>query len=845
MAIENYPSGFRKPVSNTNIPVEEVEESTPESTPEPSSQIGKRVIKPNMRQNEKNRIIKELRKEGLDVDKRSGKVVPKGYYYTNTGKLRPKGAKYDVELVETSQGAEIITRGKVPSSIVQKGIERYQAQQEAQRQADTVLSRTQSGEVVGTSKAAELQTEAEKRQTRGITAKFINTSEGVKYVGGKENGSVRTGTDSGSGAYDSVVGMDDKEGGSEAVSKIPQGEVKSSVDVFGKKGAYEKVLQAKETYRLKEITDPERKGFYSVVGFGLGVASVPVLLFTRPRQFVSGIFESVTHPKATLLGVGELLKSDTSFFIGQQVGTYGTFKGLGYAGSGIKSAYIKVGSEYVPPEQVFSSEVLQQGKTFPTTSSTSEALQRFSQSDIVGTASPSKLIDETANIGKKASMGLEDPGIYVTPKGEGSPAFLGVSRQGYSFTFNPLKPVIQFFKNPTFTQFKVTEVVKLPREVVSKPGFQPVKEFFEREGSKTGKAYITKRSELGRGELSPQRFNLPSGRRVTESGTSEIEAVIPYSAKFKYTPETVLGKVKGYEKYTTYEGRAIPIREARVLAESDISKTRKFGTRAGVVKEAYFESSQAISRENIISPSSGIKYASANYNLLSEPSVPEYPVSEPIVEPVSESIIDEESSDVSEIAPSESSTISEPSPSELPISNISESNVGESLISEEGISGVGALSSGSSTTPATSSYTSLTPPSSSPLGGVPIGGGYVPSPAYNGWGDTTSSKKRGTVNRLYVKRRGKFEFKGQFEEPETAFKKGFDLLKNTASASLKVVRESGEAILPNILPSDFAKSKKGQGIIIQKRGKRIGTMGEKIDITYKGIRASRLKRRLL
>ena len=107
----------------------------------------------------------------------------------------------------------------------------------------------------------------------------------------------------------------------------------------------------------------------------------------------------------------------------------------------------------------------------------------------------------------------------------------------------------------------------------------------------------------------------------------------------------------------------------------------------------------------------------------------------------------------------------------------------------------------------------------------------------------TTNKKKGSKSKLFVKRKGKFELKGEGEDLGLLFKRGKDILQNTASASFKVISESGSAILPNILPNHFYESKRNKGTIVQARENRINTAGEKMEITRKGIDANR--RRLI
>jgi len=194
MVVENYPSGFiTKSNMSSSIPQTVIE--APKEEFKESSKIGERVIRPSTKQNEINRIRKELRKEGLDIDLRSGKVVPQGYYYTNTGKLKKKqGVSAELTDVKgdyytTSEGEkvfvasskgksigkEVIVRGKVPEGAVEQAIKKYEAKvSDKSTSRDTVMS--ESG---GVSKAYELQSKEEKQMTRDYSATLINTNTGV------------------------------------------------------------------------------------------------------------------------------------------------------------------------------------------------------------------------------------------------------------------------------------------------------------------------------------------------------------------------------------------------------------------------------------------------------------------------------------------------------------------------------------------------------------------------------------------------------------------------------------------------------------------------------------------
>jgi hypothetical protein len=684
------------------------------------------------------------------------------------------------------------------------------------------------------SKAYDLQTPEEKKRTAELSSNLKSTSEGIVYKG-DNNGSVLIGSNNRVNPYDDVARVDSAKGVSQNVSQVPQSTVKRTEEVFGKPTLYGRILIGQSEAQELARTNSDNPFKYNVRGYVYGAVSVPVLIFTQPKEFARGIWTSLTNPVASAQAIGQELRTQPEFFIGQQIGTYGTFKGVGAVGGVIKNTYVKTGSTYIPSEQVFSSQVLTEGKTFPMSKSSSYALEQFNKQPYVQTSAPSKLSGTTAGEGNFGNLGLEDSGIYVTPKGEGSPYFLEVGRKGeYSLTLNPFKPIIDFFKTPTVTEFKVKGISQIPREVVSQPGFEPVKTFFKEEGSKTGQAYITKRSEIGQRELPRQTFRTPldkidklfgETRRVTESGTGELEAVVPFGTKFEYTPKTKLGKVKGFEEYTTYEGANVPIRRAELLSEQDLTTAPKFSSTRGTVGEASLESSRAMSSSKSYSPTSSLKYyyGSSNYSNVSSPSYDLPEISS------TSNTSSNKSYEVYEFSEPISQKIDYVPPSYTPPSSPPSYT---------------PPSSPPSYTPP-SSPPSYTPPSSPPSYTPPKVPEHIPPPeTYDFNKISTGSKKKAPKSKLFVRKKGKFELKGESEDLGSLFKRGRDIIENTASASFKVVSESGTAILPNIVPSKFTQSKREKGVLVQKRQFRISTAGEKFEIPGKAQQVNRARRLL-
>lgn len=93
----------------------------------------------------------------------------------------------------------------------------------------------------------------------------------------------------------------------------------------------------------------------------------------------------------------------------------------------------------------------------------------------------------------------------------------------------------------------------------------------------------------------------------------------------------------------------------------------------------------------------------------------------------------------------------------------------------------------------------------------------------------------------FVRRRGKFEAVGSFENVEEAARIGSNIAKGTAAASFKVVGPGGvvTGVLRGLNQAVFRKSKREPGVIVERRKARIDTPGELGEITFKGIAATR------
>jgi len=340
-----------------------------------------------------------------------------------------------------------------------------------------------------------------------------------------------------------------------------------------------------------------KEPFYTTGALALGTGYGFYRTVSYPVETLESMYQMIRHPKKSYYEIEAEARRRPVRFVGELYGTSLAFRlGGKVIKKGIevgKEQYIKVGAEYIPPEKLFAPEVLKGKAQLPMAKSIAEAMKEFKTTTVV-TAGRQK-IPSPAWAGRKGAVGLEDPGIYVTPKGKGSPYFLRAGEKAtpeYKITPTPIKSIKEAFQIPTVTEFRVAGVTRYPRRVITRPGFDPLIKYFERIGPRE-KAYITKRFEIGAGEIPRQYFKvteefpLPmkamtvirAGKRirlregevvkpgdiVLEAGTRELEAIVPVGTQFQYKPTTTLGKIKGFEYYTKYKGEVVALRKAELL----------------------------------------------------------------------------------------------------------------------------------------------------------------------------------------------------------------------------------------------------------------------------------------
>lgn len=329
-------------------------------------------------------------------------------------------------------------------------------------------------------------------------------------------------------------------------------------------------------------------GIYQAGATGKGLIEFAQKPFTKTGEAIKTTISVASNPINTIFSAADSFSKAPAFNLGRVTTGIALEKGSAVATKAVATktnqAFVKTGSKKI--NNVFGGDV--------TAPSVSESLKQFDKAkkEIV-TISPSKLQGNVIGEGRKGGLPtpLEDPGGYFAPMGSGNPMFLRLSSSfDSSITLNPIEAARSFknlFDTPSATVFKVKAVSKQPRSVVSKPGFDASKEFLGKQaGSKI--AFITKRSELGKGEIKPQSFTVvedfkspiqktvirdgkriktdefKKGDKLFEAGTGETEAVLPAGTVFTYEPQTFIGKIKGFDEFTIVDGRAVAVRRAKV-----------------------------------------------------------------------------------------------------------------------------------------------------------------------------------------------------------------------------------------------------------------------------------------
>jgi len=343
-----------------------------------------------------------------------------------------------------------------------------------------------------------------------------------------------------------------------------------------------------------------------------------------------------------------------------------------------------------------------------------------------------------------------------------------------------------------------------------------------------------------------------------EAGTSEGEAVIGVGESFSYTPKSWFGKVKGFDEYTIVKGRAVAVRQAKLLTTTDVVAPGNVAIKGDTIVRGSEALDIVSSEGSVVTPGSSFKgtpfgsLKTVERGVLS--SKPFNTKSQVDFGGVSSSTVASRTSSLSglsRISSGQSVTTSYKSTGSSQVSPVSPVSSGGGSSESLSVGSSGGISSGRSFGGSSSTGSSSGGSSGGGSSGGSSGGGSsrgppetpptYPKAISNSKGERKERKEQFKVE---VRKKGVFKTIAITDTPQEAFRIGKFNVEQTASASLRVkpvgssskVSGVGKGILPF---SKFRESTKEPDVFIQRRKFRIGTPGEKKEITYKGLQVLR------
>lgn len=488
-----------------------------------------------------------------------------------------------------------------------------------------------------------------------------------------------------------------------------------------------------------------------------------------------------------------------------------------------KDTVIKTTKPRIPPEAVIDAEVLAGTEKFPVRKAGEtdvQVLNRFESGRTptgeveVVSAGPAKYPGQTVLAGERAQKGLEDPGLFVAPRGQASANFLRISEQtSPKISINPFAGASEIVNTPSITYLTAKNVRLFPTQILRTQGFEQSAKYASAPEN-TGTIFITKRSTTG-----------ITGRA---SNTAEIEGTSVAGTKFTYTDP--------FAAYTEYKGKVVAIRKATLLTSKDATNVKSVST-SGRLFTSYEEYNSYYSKTG---NKQGLPYSVSSAKTsksLSEPySLKVYPVTI-------------KSSTYLGSSKPKASAISSQKSVLKPVSSQTEFSVKE-------IRQQSTFTKNAKDSPTVPSYNEVSAPGKS-LTIIPTkaidsnykyGSSKVSVLSVNQRSEKFSKYKFDDTKRdrpkqqgfnVFVRRQGKFQQVNVGSLSYTEAKAfGANVVQNTAAATFKVT--PGGAVSGSYSGfGSFADFYKKGEQFIQKRSKRIGTVGEKREITYKGIAARR------
>lgn len=479
-----------------------------------------------------------------------------------------------------------------------------------------------------------------------------------------------------------------------------------------------------------------------------------------------------------------------------------------------------------------------------TSGSTSEALSQFREGKLsdntidVVSVSPNRLKGLEIGAGPKGSAGIEDSGLFVGPVGRANLQFSGLGTKTTSSEVG-LSVDGFFASRPTVNILNVKDVVVPKASSLSEAGFINVNKPFEGEGV----AVITKRSMIGKGEVSPQLFSpvqdikvgklvRQKGNLYREAGTSETEATIPQNSLLQRTS----GKTEFYTVVNQKQlfGRDVPL--TGDLIELPKYKVQSSKSRSDFVGRETTIGEVSLNQESSLS---SLRSGSRKVNVFGGGTYGLSQGSEKLLSnEISSSVRGSGATSVGLLSSKSSSGFSNSFVSSA--SGFSQSSGFSSSKVSRGTSGLSVGSFVSS--PKSLSKSVLSSPFTSRSGlfgqsyksGLDKVGGRVIGSDFRfktGGGNSFS---------VDVRSKGKFSTVGEGLNLKDAVKLGQNITGSSSARSFKIKRKSGSNKPLTGLDVGGRYYQKN-GVFIEKSKYAINTGGELSQITFKGVNAQRKK----
>ncbi len=285
------------------------------------------------------------------------------------------------------------------------------------------------------------------------------------------------------------------------------------------------------------------------------------------------------------------VRGESAFYIADFLAPTGLLKGARLTDKAIRSGIIKLGAKEVPATELFAKQLFKEGKLsstgIATTKESSSILSLFektkgkvkeypeylvAQSSLQAPLKDSKILTQAEKGMSGLKTRLEDPGFWVSPRGEGGTFYFRLAEEGttpqYKFS---LFPEAQKTGKPELLQILGKRAEALPESVLAKDvSFKTVADYQDFLAKTRPSTFIIpKRSEIAIGSRETKSLIKSIDPKV--KGSPEIQAVIPQGVFLeeatKIKPRNFWSRLKGYSEFVKVGSESIPIRY-KIISEA-------------------------------------------------------------------------------------------------------------------------------------------------------------------------------------------------------------------------------------------------------------------------------------